>query len=125
VRSTLYSAMKALKLYLGIGLVLLALYVGKMLVPPYFNSYLFDDWIADESYRGSYVTGRTEAEIRAAVINKAREYDINLSPEQLRVEAEGRKTRITATYAVRVAWPLYPVDLHFTSDHEVIRKKNF
>jgi hypothetical protein len=70
-------------------------------------------------------TGKPEAEIRHAVIKKAQEFDINLRPEQLKVEAEGRKTRIIVTYAVRVAWPLYPVDLHFTSDHEVIRKKNF
>jgi hypothetical protein len=117
--------MKAVKPCLGIGIVLLALYVARMLVPPFFNSYRFDEWIADESYRGSYVTGRTEADIRQAVIKKAGEYDFNVSPEQLTVEAEGRKTRIALTYTVRVAWPLYPVDLRFSSDHEVIRKKNF
>jgi hypothetical protein len=63
-------------------------------------------------------TGKPEAEIRHAVIKKAQEFDINLRPEQLKVEVEGRTTRINVNYRVRVDWPLFPIELHFTSDHE-------
>ena len=110
--------MKALKLGLVIGIVAAAVYLVSMLVPPYFNNYRFDDWIAGESFRGSYWTGKPEAEIRQAVITKAREFDINLRPEQLRVEVEGRTTRINVNYTVRVDLPFYPIDLHFTPGRE-------
>ena len=89
-----------------------------MLVPPYFNHYRFDDWIDGETFRGSYWSGNTAEAIREAVIKKARVYDINLSPEQVRVEVDGRDTRISTNYTVRVAFPVYPIDLHFTSGHE-------
>jgi hypothetical protein len=81
--------MKGMKPGLGIGIVVLAVYLVSMLVLPYFNNYQFDDWIEGETLRGSYLTGKTDSEIREAVIEKAREYDINPGPEQLRVEVEG------------------------------------
>jgi hypothetical protein len=115
--------MKALKLYLGIGVVLLGVYLINMLVPPYFNYYRFDDWMEGESVRGSYFTKTADA-IRESVIKKAPEYNIHLSREQVRVEVDGRNTRIIASYTVRVALPLYPVHLHFTSDHEFKPRKS-
>ena len=109
--------MKKLKPYMGIGLVVLAAYLMYMLVPPYFNNYQFDDWIASETRLGTYGGKSTDA-IRDDVIKKAREYDIDLTAEQVRVEQDGRTTRISASYTVHVPLPLYPVDLHFTPGAE-------
>jgi hypothetical protein len=109
--------MKKLKPYMGIGLMVLAAYLMYMLVPPYFNNYQFDDWIASETRLGTY-GGKSADAIRDDVIKKAREYDIDLTAEQVRVEQDGRNTRISATYTVHVPLPLYPVDLHFAPGAE-------
>jgi|SRR5687768_7740919 hypothetical protein len=109
--------MKRLKPFLGIGVVVLAGYLMYMLVPPYFNNYQFDDWMASESRLGTY-SGKSVDAIRDDVIKKAREYDIVLGPEQVRVDQDGRNTRISASYTVHVDLPFYPVDLQFTPGAE-------
>lgn len=109
--------MKRFKPFFGIGVVILAAYLMYMLVPPYFNNYQLDDWMASESRLGTY-GGKTADIIRDDVIRKAREYDIVLGPEQVRVEQDGRNTRISANYIVHVDLPFYPVDLHFTPGAE-------
>lgn len=109
--------MKKLKPFMGIGLVVVAFYLMYMLVPPYFNNYRFDDWIASESRLGTY-GGKPVDTIRDDVIKKAQEYDIVLRPEQVRVEQDGRNTRIGAEYTIHVDLPFYPLDLHFAPGAE-------
>ena len=105
--------MKKLKPFMGIALVIAVVYVMYMLVPPYFNNFQFDDWVASESRLGTYGNKDVET-IRAEVVKKAAEYDITLRPDQIIVEKDGRNTRIRAEYTVHVDLPFYPMDLHFT-----------
>ena len=114
--------MKTLKPYMGIALVLVAFYLMYMLVPPYFNNYRFDDWIASETRLSTY-GGKDIDSIRDDVVKKASEYDIPLRADQVRVEQNGRNTRISAEYTIHVDLPFYPMDIHFTpgAETKVIR----
>jgi hypothetical protein len=114
--------MRKLKPFMGIAVVVVAFYLMYMLVPPYFNNYRFDDWMAGESRLGTYGNKDVET-IRNDVVKKAAEYDIVLRPDQVVVEQNGRNTRIAADYNIHVDLPFYPMDLHFTpgSETKVIR----
>ena len=114
--------MKTLKPYMGIALVLVAFYLMYMLVPPYFNNYRFDDWIASETRLGTYGAKDVDA-IRDDVLKKASEYDIPLKADQIRIQQVGRNTSISAEYTIHVDLPFYPVDLHFSpgAETKVIR----
>lgn len=114
--------MKKLKPFMGIGLVVVAFYLMYMLVPPYFNNYRLDDWMASESRLGTYGNKNADV-IRDDVVKKALEYDIVLRPEQVMVQQDGRNTRISADYTVHVEIPFYPMDLRFTpgAETKVIR----
>ncbi len=109
--------MKKLKPFMGIGLVVVAFYLMYLLVPPYFNNYRLDDWMASESRLGTYGNKSADA-IRDDVVKKALEYDIVLRPEQVLVQQDGRNTRISADYTVHVDIPFYPMDLRFTPGAE-------
>ena len=109
--------MKKLKPFMGIGLVVVAAYLMYVLVPPYFNNYRLDDWMASESRLVTYGNKSPDA-IRDDVIRKAQEFDIALSPEQVIVRQDGRNTTISAVYTVHIDIPFYPLDLRFTPGAE-------
>ena len=58
----------------------------------------------------------SDDDFRAAVIQKAKEYDIELSPEQVSVQRQNGNTPVllTADYSVPVNLASYSMSLHFT-----------
>jgi hypothetical protein len=104
--------MARLKALLSIAVVVAVAYVLWQLLPPYYNSYQFQDFVESEARLNSYNT-KPEEEIHDGVMKKARELDIPLADKQLKVTRSGAEVAISAEYTIHVDLPLYPVDLHF------------
>ena len=107
-----------MKALFGLLVVIAVGYVAFMFLPPYFNKYQFTDDITSIA-RFAGPTARTEEDIRAEVMKKAKEYDLPIKPEQVRITREGQKVTIGAdyTYVVNlVGGKQVPLDFHLTSD---------
>jgi hypothetical protein len=104
--------MKQIKALLGLFVVVAAFYVAFKLMPPYYNQLQFQDAVDAEARNGSY-SQRSEQEIRDAVFKKARENDIPVTVEQIKVSRVGTDVTINVDYTVHVDMPVYPLDLKF------------
>jgi len=108
--------MATLKLAFGMALLGMLGLVGLKIIPPYFANYEFEDSIKTESVQATYTT-RTEDDIREAVIKQARNYDIALTPKQVKVTRVGGfgtgTLNIEADYSVPIDLPGYSTTLEF------------
>lgn len=105
--------MKTIKALFGLFVVVAIVYVGVKALPPYFANYQFEDVIENETKMNSY-NQKSEQEIREGIVKKARELDIPLTGDQVKVQRMGSELAISADYTVHIDIPLYPFDLHFT-----------
>jgi hypothetical protein len=76
--------MATLKLVSGFAIIGLAIFVCCKLIPPFFANFELEDAMKTEATQSTYST-RTEEDIRASIIKVARNYDIPLTPQQVRV----------------------------------------
>jgi hypothetical protein len=108
--------MATLKLVFGVAIFLALAVVGVKIIPPYFSNYELEDAIKTEALQSTYST-RTEDDIRDSVIKHARNYDIALTPKQVRVTRVGGfgngSLSIEADYSVPVDLPGYSTTLEF------------
>jgi 23S rRNA A2030 N6-methylase RlmJ len=108
--------MTSMKLFFGITVIIVAIYLGVVLIPPYFDNYEFQDAVRNEATLDTY-TSKTENDIRNAVFKQAQELDIPISEEQIQVQRSGMQGSgtiiINAPYVVHIDIPGYPVELHF------------
>jgi len=108
--------MSTLKLILGFALFAALALVGLKVIPPYFANYELEDSIKTEALQATYST-RTEEDIRETVIKQARNYDIELTPKQVRVSRVGGfgtgSLNIEADYSVPIDLPGYSTTLEF------------
>lgn len=74
------------------------------------------DLASQRSFRFGNTPPKSEDELREAVISKARQYDINLTPEQVTVRTS--PTYLAAEYSVPVNLPRVSFTLHFTPSSE-------
>ena len=70
------------------------------------------DLASQRSFRFGNAPPKSEDELREAVIRKAHEYDIDLTPEQVTVRTA--PTYLAAEYSVPVNLPRMSFTLHFT-----------
>src|SRR6266851_7112034 len=102
--------MATLKLVFGLAIFVAMGLVGFKIIPPYFSNYQFDDSLKTEAVQATYST-RSEEDVRDAVIKQARNYDIALTPKQVRVTRVGAygngSLSIEADYSVPVDLPGY------------------
>jgi hypothetical protein len=105
--------MKQLKSLIGLVVVLGAFYVAFKLMPPYYNELQFQDAVDAETRASSYTPGKTEQDIRDAIAKKARENDIPISPEQIKVQRMGADVTVSIDYVVHVDLLVHPIDLSF------------
>lgn len=110
--------MGKIKLLFGLGAIVAVIYGGVELIPPYFSNYQFEDAIKQEALHSTYST-KTEDDIRDEVFKKARDLEIPLTREEIKVQRTGSgqgngTLMIEADYSVHVELPGYPLDLHFT-----------
>jgi hypothetical protein len=108
--------MGTLKLLLGFGVFAAMILVGIKVIPPCFSNYEFEDAIKDDALQATY-TSRSEDDIRKTVIKHAHEYDIPLTPQQVKVSRNGNfgtgTLTIEADYSVPVELPGYSTTLNF------------
>jgi len=108
--------MAKLRLILGFGAFALVALVAFKLIPPFFSNYELEDAIKNEALQSTYTT-RSEDDVRESVIKHARNYDIALTPKQVRVSRVGGFGQgtlfIEADYSVPVELPGYSTTLTF------------
>ena len=105
--------MKSLQLVAGLALIVVAVYVGFELIPPYFSNYRFQDAIENEALFDSY-SSKSEADVRKVVLKKAQELEIPITEEQIKVQRIGNNGLVIAVdYTVHVDLPSYPLDIAF------------
>ncbi|HTZ98405.1 MAG TPA: hypothetical protein VMB18_18530 [Terriglobales bacterium] len=113
--------MSSIKMIFGIGVIVAAVYLGVMLIPPYFENYEFQDALKNEATIDTYTT-KTETDIRTAIYRQAQDLDIPISEEQIHVQRSGALGTgvviIRAPYVVHLDLPGYPVDIHFDASTE-------
>lgn len=104
--------MARIKAFVSIAIVVFGVYVLWLLLPPYYNSYQFQDFVESEARMNSY-NSKTEEQIQDSVVKRAQELDIPLTASQVKVQRNGLELSISADYTIHVDIPLHPVDLHF------------
>jgi hypothetical protein len=108
--------MATLRLVLGFGVFALVVLVCVKLIPPFLSNYELEDSIKSDAVQATYST-RSEEDIRNVVIKHARDYDIELTPKQVRVVRNGGfgngTLTIEADYSVPVDFPGYSTTLEF------------
>ncbi len=105
--------MKSVKALFGLLVVAAIFYLGYKVMPPYFANYQFADAIQSETDLNSY-SQKSDQEIKDIVVKKARDLDIPLTSEQVKVQRSGPELAISADYTVHIDIPVYPFDIHFT-----------
>jgi hypothetical protein len=108
--------MATLKLIIGLAIFCMVGLVGVKLIPPYFSNYELEDEIKTEALQATY-SMRTEDDIRDAIIKHARNYDIALTPKQVRISRTGGygtgTLAIEAEYSVPFDLPGYSTTIEF------------
>lgn len=104
--------MRQLKALLGLAVVVAGFYVAFKVMPPYYNQLRFKEAVETEVRAQSY-TNKSEDEIRNIILRHAREYDVPIRAEQIRVMRSGAELSVEAKYEVHVDLPIYPIDLKF------------
>lgn len=108
--------MGTIKLLLGIAIIAAVIVIGVQVLPPFMNNYQFEDALNNQAMAATYST-KSEDEIRDIAYKSAKELDIPIKPEQIKVtRAGGMGTgtlAIEVNYTVHVDLPVYPLDLNF------------
>lgn len=108
--------MGTLKLVLILGTLIIGVYVGAQVIPPYFSNYEFQDTIDTEARLGTYST-KSEDAIRDNVFKRAQDLELPVTKDQIQVQRNGSANTgsvyIGCEYVVHVDLPGYPMDLSF------------
>lgn len=104
--------MKELKSIFGLLLLLVGGFVLYKVFPAYWGDFKLGRLLEDQAVSYTYTT-KSESEIATAIAQKANEFDVPLTPEQVTVQRGAGDLTITAVYSVHVDLPLYPLDLNF------------
>src|SRR5690242_11849139 len=94
---------------IAIVLLVVGIYIGWNMVPPYFHNYQFQDDLDDIARRNSYLH-RTDEEIKDLVIKQAGTMDIPLNEEQITITRTADGLGISVRYRIHVDMIIHPVD---------------
>ena len=110
--------MGTVKAIVGFLAIIFVVYAGFQIIPPELTNYSFQDDLRSIAMVGSSNVHETDLEILNAVIKKAQEHEITLTPEQVTVQRIGTpgllSVYVAADYSVPVNLPGYSFSLHFT-----------
>jgi hypothetical protein len=102
----------------GFLAIIFLIYAGFQIIPPELTNYSFQDDLHTVSMMGGANPKESDDELRAAVLKKAQDHQIALTPEQItvqRITTPGMSAvYVAADYSVAVSLPGYSFDLHFT-----------
>jgi hypothetical protein len=88
--------------------------IGILLVPVYLHNFQLSKLL-----RTSHISSENAA--RQFVLDRGRSLGLDISPNQLDIRRLPGTTAIDVHYVVRVSFPLYTVDLHFSSTIAEVR----
>jgi len=110
--------MGTLKALVGFLAIIGVVYAGFQVVPPELNNYSFQDDLRTIAMMGGANPHQTDQDLVTAVVKKAQEHDISLTPDQVKVQRIGTPgalaVYVAADYSVPVNLPGYSFTLHFT-----------
>lgn len=105
--------MRSLKALFALLVVAAGIFLGYKLIPPYLNNYELQNEITNISRVATYAQAKTEDDVRADVIAKAKEEGVDLKPEQVTVQKDNTACNIDVRYEVAVPVPGYTFNLTF------------
>jgi hypothetical protein len=82
------------------------------LAPVYFDNFRLGQYIRSLA-RGPNAESTPDETIRSAVLDRARQLDLPIRPEDVKISHTHGKLELQMKYAVQMDFPLYQVDLHF------------
>jgi hypothetical protein len=113
-RSRAFTMWERISPFVGLAVVGVGIYLGYMLLPPYFNNWQFQDSIETEARLDTYNT-KPEADIKRDVLKAARDNNVAITDDMVNVVRTQNGVSISAAYVVHVDLPGYPVDLKFNA----------
>ncbi len=106
------------KAIIGFLVIVGAIYAAFQILPPELSNYSFQDDLKNVAITGGADPRKTDQELVDAVIKKAQEHQIALTPENVTVQRIGTPgtlaVYVAADYSVPVSLPGYSFTLHFT-----------
>jgi hypothetical protein len=112
-----------MKSILGLFVLLVGGFVMYKVLPVYWGDFKLGQLLNEQAVSYTY-TKSSEQEIANSIVEKARDFNVQLSPEQIKVQRGPDDLAITAEYSVHVDMPIYPLDLNFktaTKNHNVMK----
>jgi hypothetical protein len=109
--------MGTVRAIVGFLAIIAVIYAGFQIIPPELSNYSFQDDLRNIALVGGANPHQTDQELIDAVIRKAREHDITLTPEQITVQRMGTPgmlaVYVAADYNVPVNLLGFSFTLHF------------
>lgn len=110
--------MSTVKAIGGFLAIIALIYCGFQIIPPELTNYSFTDDLKNVAMVGGANPHQTDQELIDAVMKKAQEHEISLSPDHVTVQRIGTPgapaVYIAADYTVPVTLPGYSFTMHFT-----------
>ena len=110
--------MGTIKAMVGFLVIIGLIYAGFQVIPPELNNYSFSDDLRNIAMVGGANPHETDQSLIDAVVKKAQEHDIPLTPEHVTLQRVGTPGApavfLAADYSVLVNLPGYSFTLHFS-----------
>ncbi|HXY78294.1 MAG TPA: hypothetical protein VEH47_05730 [Candidatus Acidoferrales bacterium] len=110
--------MGTIKAIVGFLAIIAVIYAGFQIIPPELNNYSFQDDLRNIAMVGGANPHQTDQDLVDAVMKKAQERGIPLTPEHVTLQRIGTPgapaVYVAADYSVPVNLPGYSFNLHFT-----------
>ena len=110
--------MGTVKAIIGFLAIIAVVYAAFQIAPPELNNYSFTDDLRTIAMMGGANPHETDQQLVEAVMKKAQEHEIALTPEHITVQRIGTPgapaVYVAADYSVPVSLPGYSFVLHFT-----------
>lgn len=95
----------SLKTVTTILVLMLAVYIGFKIIPPWIDYFSFQDEVK-QVLKYSKVQSLTEKEIKQSILRKARELHIPITERDIYLQRHGDQLKLTMDYEVRIFLPL-------------------
>jgi len=108
--------MGLIKVFFGLFVIVISLYLCVELIPPYYSNYEFQDALNTEALLSTN-SAKTEDAIQDSVYKKAQELELPVTKESIVVHRVGTQgsgsVSIDVPYTIHIDMPVHPLDLHF------------
>ena len=110
--------MGTIKALVGFLVIVGLIYAGFQIIPPELTNYSFSDDLKNIAMVGGANAHQNDQDLIDAVMKKAQEHGIPLTPEQVTIQRIGTPgapaVYVAVDYSVPVSLPGYSFTLHFT-----------